>query len=507
MSNIAQKSRTRWAQTQRWLRGDMLSTQTLIMIGLMATAFISGLNHHTFSVVLPSIRHDFSLDADIVSWVTMANTLSLIIFMPLYGRLGDKLGKRRLLLLGVMLFIVGTAIIIVSINLAWLMIGRIVQGMGTAGFTPLSIAIISQRFAPEDRGQLMGTWNSAVPLTGFTVPFLGGLLVDAFGWRGMYPLMLVCGIIALWLVYKNVPGRTATTDSETSLTATDVAIADNDTGLFLRQFDWIGVVLLSSATIVLLLYTSSRAITGVPALQDWRLLGLCFLLFAGLIVWERRRETQWVAEEYIAETQPYINLNLFRNRNFTLTCISAGLRMSLMTSAAFVIPLYLNEIHGLKASTIGIAIALQTAMLFLVSRAGGQLADRWGSRRPVLLSMVGMVGMLAFQAMLPASAPLWLTFVAVMGHGLFIGLSLGPLHRSAMQGVSDEESGSAAGLYSLIRFSGIVLGTAVAGVFLQQGLSQATTQGAEPVVAYQVVFWGYAGVALLNLVISWWLKD
>ncbi len=259
----------------------------------------------------------------------------------------------------------------------------------------------------------------------------------------------------------------------------------------LRKFDWVGVALLSGALATLLFYTSSRPITGVPALQDLRLLALWLLLFGALIVWERRRPA------------PYINLAVFTNRTFSLASVCAGLRMSLMVSISFLIPLYLTDIHTSSASVIGIALTLQAGMLFLTSRVGGQLADRWGSRWPVTLSMAGLVGIMCLLATLPASAPLWLIFAAAMGHGLLIGLSLAPLHRAAMQRIDDAEVGMAAGLYSMIRFAGQILGVALAGILLQRGLEQFHMV----IDAYQMVYWVFAGVALLATVTAWQLRD
>jgi EmrB/QacA subfamily drug resistance transporter len=453
---------------------DWQSPQTHILIGLMAPAILTGMSHHMFTVAMPSIRQTFALDADMTAWVVMVYSLPFMTLMPLYGRLGDKLGKRRLLLLGIALFLMGSALAMISTSLPWLMLGRFVEGVGAAGFIPLCLAIISQRFAPEKRGNAMGVWNSAIPLTGMTVPFIAGLLIDSLGWRAIYPPIFVAGILAVIIIRRTIQPLTTRIDFQ-----------------FLRSFDWAGVALLSGSLASLLFYTSSRPITGVPALHDVRLLALCLLLFLALIVWERRHLI------------PYINLTLFTNRTFTVASVSAGLRMFLMSSVSFLIPLYLTDIHGSSASVIGIVLMLQAAALFLTSRFGGQLADRWGSQRPVTLSMVGLVGIMALLASFPASIPLWPIIAAGMGHGFLIGLSLAPLHRAAMHGVGEAEVGIAAGLYSLVRFAGQILGTAVAGVLLQQGLDQLQA----PIEAYQQVLWVFTGVALLATLIGWFLRE
>lgn len=453
---------------------DFQSPQTRILIGLIAPSVMTGMAHHMFGVTLPSIREDFGLDADMVAWVTMIYSLPFIAFMPLYGKLGDDLGKQRLLVWGTLIFLVGTVITMAAPSLWWLMIGRAIQGLGSAGFVPLSIAIIAQRFAASERGRVMGAWNSVVPLTGLIVPTIGGMLDDAWGWRAIYPLILSAALISLVMIQRNVPGQARTVNWR-----------------YLLNFDWWGVFLLGAALSTLLFYTSSRPITGVESLQDWRLLALCLLLFGALIWWERRCQT------------PYFNLRIFRNSVFTVASLTAGLRMFLMSSIGFLIPLYMDEVHQSSATLIGVALALQAGSLFLVSRYGGELADRWGSRRPVLLSMGGLIFVTGALALLPASAPIWLILLLTTLHGFVIGISLAPLHRSAMQGVADAESGSAAGVYSMIRFAGTILGTAMAGVLLQQGLS--TLHSA--IGAYQMVFWVFTGVAVAATLFSWWLRD
>ena len=463
--------RTSLHRALRAWRPNFASPTLQILLGLMAPSLMVGIDHHVFAVALPTVRAYFQLDPDMAAWASMIYTLPFMTLMPLYGRLGDGLGKRRLLLAGMVVFLAGSLLVFVAPSLTWFMAGRVIQGIGSAGFVPLGIAIVAQWFAPNERGKLLGAWNSVIPLSGLVFPFFGGLLVDGLGWRAIYPPIIAIGLAALGVVRRNIPTRGQRPVDP----------------VFLRTFDWVGVLLLSGAMTTLLFYASSRPITGVEGLQDWRLLALSLLCFAALFVWERR------------QAQPYIDLALVRSRAFLAAAFSAGLRMFLMSSISFVLPLYLTDIHQLSASAVGVALALQAGMLFVISQAGGQLADRWGSRRPVLISMMGLILIMAALAVAPANLPVWLIYSLAGAHGLIIGLSLAPLHRAAMQGVADQEAGAAAGLYSMIRFAGQILGVAVAGVALQRGLAQA----AAPIAAYQWVFGLYAGVAAVAVMIGW----
>lgn len=457
-----------------WLHRG-ITPNIAVLIGVMAPSLMVGMDHHTFGVALPTVRASFGLDADTTAWASMIYSLPFMTLMPLYGRLGDELGKRRLLLFGIAVFLLGAGILLLAPSLTWYMIGRAIQGVGTAGFVPLSIALIAQWFPPGERGKIMGMWNSIVPLSGLVFPYFSGLLIDAYGWRAVYPIIMLVGLVALVVVQYSIP------------------ITDNQraTPDFLRRFDWPGVLLLCGALAALLFFTSSRPITGVEGLHDWRLLTVCVLLLLMFVRWERRR------------VNPYMNLRVFTNRTFTAASVCASLRMFIMSSSSFLLPLYLTDIHGLNASAIGIALALQAGMLFLTSQAGGQVADRWGSRWPIVISMGGMILILVLLALADAAAPVWWLYTLSGAHGLTIGLSLAPLHRSSMQEVADHEAGAAAGLYSMIRFAGQILGVAVAGVLLQQQLGLATA----PIAAYQFVLWLYVGVAVVATLLGGLVRE
>jgi len=447
--------------------------QTGIIIGLMAPAVMMGVYGAVFSLAVPAIRTDFGIQADLAAWVVTVYTLPFMMFMPLYGRLGDALGKRRLFMLGIIIFMAGTALAAVAPGLGWLMAGRAIQGFGTAGFVPLSLAIITQLFPADERGKIMGTWNSVLPLSGIVAPFLGGLLIDYLGWRAIFWPILGVGLIAFVMVRRKIPPLSG--------------FAQPD---FLLRFDWGGVILLSAATTGLLFYASSRPITGVAALRDWRLLGSTALLLGGFIVWERRR------------ANPFVPLKIYARQTFTVASVCAGIRMFTMSGIRFLVPLYLVDLYGLGAAFTGVVLTAHSIPLFLILRLGGQLADRWGSRWPVVISLLVQTGAMVYLAFLPAKASVWLVVLGVIGQSTGAGLSLAPLHRASTIGIARDQTGVAAGLYSMVRFAGVVFGTALSGVILQQGLNRAVA----PITAYQLVFWFIAGVTLLGAIIGAWLK-
>ncbi len=445
-----------------------------ILFSLMVPGMLMPLLSSMSRVALPIVRNDFGIAADMTAWVDAIFTLPFMFLMPVYGRLSDGVGRRRLILAGIVIFAVGTLMTVTANSLGWLMAGRAIQGVGTAGMMPLGMAMISTIFPPTERGKALGTWSSVGPTTAFVGPLLAGFLVDHYGWRAAFAPPLLIGVIALFVVYKNVPA----------------GLSKVEPG-FLYSFDWLGVALLAGATTMLLFFLSSRPITGVEPLQDWRLGGMMVLLFSLFLLWERRQRT------------PFVDLTLFQNRMFTLGSICGALRMVVMAGQGFLIALYLVDVHGVSAANLGTITMVSAGSMALIVRFGGQMADRWGSRWPTVLGIGGQGAVMVAFALLPASTSLWTIALILAFYGQAAGFVLAALHRAAIGNISHTQMGSATGLYSMIRFAGAMIGTALCGVILQHYFDL----GLPIVEAYQRAFYFLAFAALAGSLLGFTLGE
>lgn len=395
------------------------------------------LNGSMFGVALPTIRDEFGMAPDVTAWLQIAFSLPFMLFMPLFGRLGDELGKARLLVLGTVIFFGGTLLIYFADSLPLVFVGRLIQGAGSAGITPLSLAIISARFSAEQRGNALGLWNSTAPFTSIFAPFIGGYLTDTFGWRSFLLPTLAVTVFAVVIMQWRVP----------SLTKPNWRV--------LRRFDWVGVLLLTSTIVFLMFYLSSRPVTGVEPLRDWRLLLAFALSLVAFTRWERRQR------------EPLIDLDILQNRTFVTASLGVFFRMSLMVSIGFLLPLYLADLYSLSASGIGWLATIHAVALLFSIRLGGWLADRRSNRNLILIGVgIQTVTMLYF-ALLPNDLPLAAIFAGAVVHGLGAGAVLPAFHRTAIGSVPDDQTGAAAGIYSMTRFAGSMLATAITGVILQ----------------------------------------
>jgi MFS family permease len=446
-----------------------------ILIGLVMPTIMVMFNVSMFAVALPSIRGSFNAQADLMAWVVTGYSLTFMIFMPLYGRLGDALGKRKLLIAGISVFLAGTCISIVAIDLRFLVLGRVIQGAGASSLIPLAIAIISEFFPASQRGKALGTWNSIGPAARIVAPLSAGLLIVTLGWRTIFVPPLLFGLLAPFAVWSFIPRSRSRAGPG-----------------YIRGFDWLGVGLLGAAVTTFLFYLSSRPITGVAPLQDVRLLVLTLLFSAGFYLWERRL------------SHPFISFDILSHGQFARSSLCAALRMYSMSGIGFLLPLYLADVQGLGASLIGLMLLIHSGAILATLRFGGQLADRWSnSRWPVVAGLSMQAAAMINLATLSPSAGLAPVVAGLAVHGLGAGLALAALHRAAMKQVPQEDMGVAAGVYSMLRFFGSVLGTTLGGVLLKLGLDR----GLSTTNAYQVVYWVIAGVVSLGVVVGLTLRE
>ncbi|MFK7801825.1 MAG: MFS transporter [Anaerolineae bacterium] len=452
---------------------DYKTQSRAILIALLFPTMAIILDGAMFNVALPTIRDNFDIPPDTVAWLTIAFTLPFMMLMPLFGRLGDQLGKRRLVLLGVSILCLGSFTVLTANNLAMLFIGRLILGVGSSGITPLSLAILSQRFSVEERGNALATWNAVAPATSIFAPSIAGFLIDNFGWRVIFLPTLLIGLFAIAIVRLKIPQS-----------------QEKPNWVILKTFDWTGVLLLAGTIIFLVFYLSSRPITGVEPLRDFRFLAVFILFLVGFIWWEKRHPA------------PLIDLNIFSVEGFLPASLGAGFRMAMMRGISFLLPLYLADIYDLPALWIGFVLSIHSVFQLIFIRIGGRLADRWPNRRLILLGLVIQIGVMAYFGLIPINLSLAWIGLGVVAHGVGTGLSLAALHRTALKNIAEDKTGLAAGVYSMTRFAGSMLAVAIAGVILQSG----RTFGLSDLIGYQLGYGFLVAAGLVGIIATLQLR-
>ncbi len=441
----------------------------LIVTALMFPAALMPMASSVLRVSSPLFRESFGLTSESVAWLSMSFSIPFMVLTPVYCRLSEIVGRRRLIMAGCALFLVGVLISMFSPRFAVLLLGQGIQGFGVAGMTPLGMAYISAIFPRHERGKALGTWSSVGPTVAFLGPLMAGVILSFWSWRFTFLLSLIVGIVALTVVVITIPAGYSNIKPERW-----------------RRFDWMGVLLLACAVVAFFAFLSSRPITGVPPLRDWRL-ALLVVFCLSLFFWREK-----------TATSPFVELDLYRIESFRLASFGAAFRMITMGCTGLLMPLYLADLHDLQGATLGVMLMINPAAMALMVRFGGLIADRWGIRRPLLIGFSSQIGVLLGLFLLSAAVPLWALGGVLAVHGLGVGTMLAALHRTALLDVEEGQANVAAGMYSLTRFVGVAVGTTLAGVLYQQF----STWGLPVLQAYQNTFLCFVAAAGVGLVAS-----
>jgi EmrB/QacA subfamily drug resistance transporter len=413
----------------------------LVFAGLMVTMLLASLDQMIFSTALPTIVGELN-GVDHMLWVTTAYILASTIMLPIYGNLGDLIGRKGLFIGAIALFILGSIIGGLSQNMAWLIGGRAVQGLGGGGLMILAQAIIADVVPARERGRYMGIMGGVFALSSVAGPLLGGWFTEGIGWR--------------WAFWMNVP-----------LGALAIASAM----LFLRlptnsrtkpKLDVAGMALLAVASTCLVLTTTWGGTT-----YGWGSATIIALIVGTIVA-----AAAFVSVERKA-TEPIMPPHLFRDRNFNLTTIAGLITGIAMFGALAYLPTYLQMVTGAGATKAGFLMIPMMAALLVSSVISGQLVSKTGRYKwlPIIGTLLVSVSLVLLSTMTP-SLPVWAlcSYLAVMGVGL--GISMQILILIVQNSFPISQVGTATASNNYFRQIGASLGSAVVGSLFVARLTQ-----------------------------------
>jgi EmrB/QacA subfamily drug resistance transporter len=365
------------------------SRRRLIFAALLLVLFIAALDQTIVSTALPTIVGDLG-GLQHLSWVVTAYLLASTVVGPLYGKLGDLYGRKRVLQVALVIFMLGSALCGAAQSMSQLIAFRAVQGLGGGGLIVVSMAVVGDIVAPRDRGRYQGLFGGVFGIATVAGPLLGGFFVDNFSWRWIFYINLPLGALALGVI------STAFTSRQTTQR---------------RSIDWVGTLVLAGGLSGVILYTSlggtSYAWTAPEMLAA--LVGGVALLAVFPFVESRAAE-------------PILPLELFRNATFrTTSAIGFIIGFALFGSVTF-IPLYLQIVKGDSATRSGLLMTPMMLGVLATSTASGFLISRYGRYRvfPIVGTAVATVGLYLLSRLEVDTS----TAVAA-GYMLILGLGLG----------------------------------------------------------------------------------
>jgi EmrB/QacA subfamily drug resistance transporter len=410
---------------------------------LLATVLGSGiafLDATVVNVALPTIGRELNAGLASLQWTVNAYTLTLAGFLLLGGSLGDRYGRRRIFVIGVIWFAVASLLCALAPNAGMLIAARALQGVGGALLTPGSLAIIEASFHPDDRSTAIGAWSGLAGVTTAIGPFLGGWLVEAVAWQLIFVINIPLAAVVVWISLRHVP------ESSDPGAAPKLDV----TGAMLAALGLGGVTyaLTDGANVG---WTSPLIVfTGIGGA----------LALAAFVVVER------------ISSHPMLPLDVFSSRQFTAANVVTFVVYGALGGSLFLLPIQLQRVAGYSPLASGVALVPITVVLLLLSARAGRLAQRIGPRLPMsagpLLAAVGLA--LLVRAGADAN---YLTDVlpGVLVFSLGLSLTVAPLTSTVLAAASAEHAGVASAVNNdVARVAGLL---AVAVLPVAAGISGA----------------------------------
>jgi EmrB/QacA subfamily drug resistance transporter len=463
------------------LQNKSNSHKWLAMAGLGMGVFMATLDASIVNISLPTLVQEFKTNFATIQWVVLSYALVLTSLMLMVARLGDMIDKKRIWMVGLALFTLGSLLCGLSPSVGWLIAFRALQGLGATMMQALGIAMITEVFPSNERGRALGIMGSVVS-TGIAIgPPLGGILIGLVGWRSIFLVNIPIGLITAFVVTRYVPNSYPTVAKQ--------------------RFDLRGAgVLMVMLSCYALGMTLGQRL-GFSAPLTLTLLAAASISFAVLLVVEQRTE------------QPMIDLSLFRNPLFSMNLLM-GFLVFVVLTAGFILPFLLELVQGYPPQMVGLMMMASPITMGLASPLAGILSDRYGSR---VISMTGLVviiaGCLSMTTLTMDVTPLG--FVARMiPLGIGFGLFQSPNNSAIMGTAPRHRTGIASGLLSLSRTLGQSTGMPLMGaLFAMQvlafaGLPAGTDVTTAPPLALVAAVAGTYRIGAVIMVaatgVAWW---
>jgi EmrB/QacA subfamily drug resistance transporter len=432
-----------------------------VVIAMSGVMILLTVDFFGITVALPRIGDDLDASTTTLLWTVNAYLLAFVSPMIAIGRFADIFGRRKMALIGIVLFVGASAACAGAPTDLFLIAARVVQGVGGGIIFTVSVSIVNNAFEPDERAKALGIW-SGVGLAGSALgPFLAGVLTEFASWR--------------WFFFLNVPIGIAT------FVITIAAVEESRDPTFTGGIDWTGFATLTVGFVltILGLQQSSNEGWSSPVVLGPIVIGVVFL---GVFV---------LSELSLKRRAPLVEFSLFRDLRFAGASVVAFIGNWMFGVILFFLTLYLQHVLDLGPLTAGVVFLAFSVPLVAMSPVGGRLVSRFGSQDLMAVGML-LIGIgMVFFVLIDADSGIGLTLIGLVIAGFGQGFAYNISNTAGMESMPDEKAGIASGVLQTARLMGIVIGLALSGSLFsslenRELLSQVRDHGATQAEASDV---------------------
>lgn len=423
----------------------------VVTISVTFGTLMGAIDSSIVNVAIPHLRGELSATVEEVTWITTAFVIATVLVMPLTAFLGRQFGQKRIYMIALGLFLLGSALCGLARSLSVMILARVVQGLGAGALQPTEQAILRQTFPPEEQGMASAVFGMAVVIGPAFGPTLGGWIIDNYSWPWIFYINLPVGVLALIMVGRFVY-------EPEDVLAANQKMAEQQR----RNIDWIGIALLSICLATL------QYVLEEGASKDWfdsRLITGCAIASFIAVI-------SFVARELTAPA-PVVDLTLFKNDVFTSGTLIGAVMFAMLMAQTFLLPLFMQEMLGYPAMQAGLALMPRSLAMLVTMPLVGRLYNRVSPRLFITFGIL----LFAYTAYEMSHYTLDTTTRTVVNVLLIQGVAFAclfiPLTTVALSKIPRYRMADATGLNSLLRQIGGSVGLAVFASLISRYSTQA----------------------------------